>query len=48
MWKHMEARYQEGDGCEYHIYMNGTYYQGLNREDILEILQSYFQERENR
>ena len=44
----MEARYQEGDGDEYHIYMNGTYWKQLERKEILEILKNHFQERENK
>jgi len=44
----IEAKYQHNDGAGYHIYADGTYYKQLDKEEILEILTKYFQERENK
>lgn len=44
----IEVRYEKGNGCEYHLYMNDQYYMGLNREDIIDALLAYYAKKENR
>lgn len=44
----VEVRYQEGDGSEYHLYIDGEYSYQLNRDEIITALQEYYNEKENR
>jgi hypothetical protein len=38
-----DVRFQENDYNEYHIYYDGSYYGGFEKEDIIRILKEYVQ-----
>lgn len=39
-----EIKYQPNDGNEYHLYIEGEYALQLDREQIIKILEKFFQD----